>query len=47
MSTILITGGNGFVGRHLVSALQERGDQVRVLALQIQRFTYAQARDAQ
>jgi nucleoside-diphosphate-sugar epimerase len=33
MSTILITGGNGFVGKHLVSALQERGDQVRVLAL--------------
>lgn len=28
----LITGGNGFVGRHLVSALQERGDTVRVLA---------------
>jgi nucleoside-diphosphate-sugar epimerase len=33
MSTILITGGNGFVGRHLVSVLQERGDQVRILAL--------------
>jgi nucleoside-diphosphate-sugar epimerase len=33
MSTILITGGNGFVGRHLVAALQARGDQVRVLAL--------------
>jgi nucleoside-diphosphate-sugar epimerase len=33
MSTILITGGNGFVGRHLVTALQGRGDRVRVLAL--------------
>ena len=33
MSAILITGGNGFVGRHVVSALQDRGDRVRVLAL--------------
>jgi len=30
---LLISGGNGFVGRHLVPALQQRGDLVRVLAL--------------
>jgi nucleoside-diphosphate-sugar epimerase len=30
---ILITGGNGLLGRHVVSALQERGDGVRVLAV--------------
>ena len=30
---ILITGGNGLLGRHLIPALQDRGDTVRVLAL--------------
>jgi nucleoside-diphosphate-sugar epimerase len=30
---VLITGGNGMLGRHLVAALQDRGDNVRVLAL--------------
>ena len=30
---ILITGGNGLLGRHLIPALQDRGDAVRVLAL--------------
>lgn len=29
----LITGGNGLLGRHLIPALQERGDTVRVLTL--------------
>jgi nucleoside-diphosphate-sugar epimerase len=30
---ILITGGNGLLGRHVVSALQDRGDSVCVLVL--------------
>jgi nucleoside-diphosphate-sugar epimerase len=30
---VLVTGGNGFVGRHLVSTLHARGSSVRVLAL--------------
>ncbi len=33
MTEVLLTGGNGFVGRHVVSALLARGDGVRVLAL--------------
>lgn len=33
VSEILVTGGDGFVGRHVVSALRDRGDTVRVLAL--------------
>ena len=30
---VLITGGNGLLGRHVVAALQDRGDSVRVLTL--------------
>jgi nucleoside-diphosphate-sugar epimerase len=30
---ILITGGNGLLGRHLIPVLQDRGDVVRVLTL--------------
>ena len=30
---VLITGGNGLLGRHVVAALLERGDEVRVLVL--------------
>jgi nucleoside-diphosphate-sugar epimerase len=42
---ILITGGNGFLGRNLILKLQERGDKVRVLALPIEDTTWLEERD--
>src|ERR1700733_14127747 len=33
MTRVLVTGGNGFIGQHLVSALVARDQQVRVLDL--------------
>jgi nucleoside-diphosphate-sugar epimerase len=41
---ILITGGNGLLGRHLVSALQDRGDRVRVLALAVEDTSWLRER---
>lgn len=44
---ILITGGNGFLGRSLVRALQEREDSVRVLALPAEDTAWLEERDVQ
>jgi nucleoside-diphosphate-sugar epimerase len=41
---LLITGGNGLLGRHLVPALQERGDRVRVLTLPGEDTTWLEQR---
>ena len=32
MSTVLVTGGTGALGRHIVDRLRQRGDEVRVLS---------------
>jgi nucleoside-diphosphate-sugar epimerase len=42
---LLITGGNGLLGRHLVLALQEHGDSVRVLALPGEDASWLEERD--
>ncbi|TMB87694.1 MAG: NAD-dependent epimerase/dehydratase family protein [Chloroflexi bacterium] len=41
---VLITGGNGLLGRHLVTALLERGDTVRVLALPAENTSWLEER---
>lgn len=41
---ILVTGGNGLLGRHLIPVLQERGDSVRVLALPTEETTWLDER---
>jgi nucleoside-diphosphate-sugar epimerase len=41
---ILITGGNGFLGRNLIQKLQERGDSARVLALPTEDTTLLEER---
>lgn len=41
---ILITGGNGLLGRHLVDSLLDRGDSVRVLALPCEKTDRLQER---
>ena len=42
---IFITGGNGLLGHHLVPALQERGDTVRMLALPGEDTTWLERRN--
>jgi nucleoside-diphosphate-sugar epimerase len=42
---VLITGGNGLLGHHLVPELQERGERVRVLVLPDENATWLEQRD--
>lgn len=40
MSTVLVTGGSGVLGTHVVRLLRERGDEVRVLSRSAARGTH-------
>jgi dTDP-L-rhamnose 4-epimerase len=45
--TVLITGGAGFIGRHVTQALLDRGDRVRVLDSLIEQVHPTRARPAE
>jgi nucleoside-diphosphate-sugar epimerase len=41
---VLVTGANGFLGRYLIAALQERGDTARALVLPVEDATWLEER---
>lgn len=44
MTRVLVTGGTGLLGRHLVQALLDRGDDLRVLAFPAENTEWMEAR---